>query len=44
VTLPPALAGRAYVDALSGASVAADGTIEITLPPVFGTVLVSETP
>jgi cyclomaltodextrinase / maltogenic alpha-amylase / neopullulanase len=44
VALPPALAGRAYLDALTGASVQAGGTIEMTLPPLFGTVLVSETP
>ena len=38
------VAGMVDVDALTGASVRADGTIEITLPPLFGAVLVSETP
>ena len=41
VDVPPALRGRAYVDALTGARIEADETIQLTLPPLFGLVLVS---
>ena len=41
VDLPPALRGRAYVDALAGEQIDAGPTMRLTLPPLFGAVLVS---
>jgi glycosidase len=44
VALPPALANRPYVDALTGAVTPASDVVVMTLPPLFGTVLVAEAP
>ena len=41
VDLPPALRGRAYVDALTGEQIDAGPTMRLTLPPLFGAVLLS---
>jgi len=42
IDLPPALRGRAYVDALTGERIIAGPTMRLTLPPLFGAVLVSD--
>ena len=41
IDVPPALRGRAYVDALTGARIEAGATMQLTLPPLFGLVLMS---
>ncbi|QYF88207.1 glycoside hydrolase family 13 protein [Brevundimonas sp. PAMC22021] len=41
VALPPELRGRDYQDAVTGERVSAGATIQLTLPPLFGAVLVS---
>ncbi|GAA0637224.1 glycoside hydrolase family 13 protein [Brevundimonas lenta] len=41
VALPADLSGRAWVDALTGETVRAGATVRLTLPPLFGAVLVS---
>nr|WP_315050833.1 alpha-amylase family glycosyl hydrolase [uncultured Brevundimonas sp.] len=42
IEAPPALRGRVYVDALTGERVSAGSTLRLTLPPLFGAVLVSD--
>ncbi|RZU01994.1 glycoside hydrolase family 13 protein [Rivibacter subsaxonicus] len=42
VRLPPAMAGRSFVDVLSGAVVQAEGqTLSFSVPPLFGRVLIA---
>ncbi len=41
VSVPPEFRGRVFVDAVTGQMVRADTAISLTLPPLFGAVLVS---
>ena len=44
IDLPPALRDRIYIDALTGERLTASSTIRLTLPALFGSVLVSALP